>query len=113
MEKGPHTVTRSGGLFVVGGISSLDRFERRCQTFCKSITSFYLVAVPNIASSGAKSGARLHHAASITVFGRVTGKKPSDHLICITAPQLSLCFCSLIPDNRAPVSARALPVSYF
>ncbi len=34
-------------------------------------------------------------------------------LIRITAPQLSLCFCSLIPDNRAPVSARALPVGVF
>ncbi|PAM81071.1 hypothetical protein CES87_27720 [Pseudomonas sp. ERMR1:02] len=29
-----------------------------------------------------------------------------------TVPHLSLCFCSLIPENRALVSARALPVGY-
>jgi hypothetical protein len=29
-----------------------------------------------------------------------------------TVPHLSLCFCSLILQNRAPVSARALPVGY-
>ena len=37
----------------------------------------------------------------------------ADCLIRTTAPQLSLCFCYLIPDNRAPVSAGALPVSFF